>query len=161
MSPADQPSQQGSNPTVLVVDDNQGVLEFLLLLLSKHGLSVIGASSGNECLYIIQSRSVDLIILDVMMPVMDGLQVCHELKKITSSIPIILLTARDDMLTRAAAMDLGVSEFVAKPVNNGDLLSRIRTQLSNLEWDKTADQTFLKIKRSTLGLGSKNKQKHA
>jgi DNA-binding response OmpR family regulator len=96
-----------------------------------------------------------------MMPVMDGLQVCHELKKITSSIPIILLTARDDMITRAAAMDLGVSEFVAKPVNNGDLLSRIRTQLSNLEWDKTADQTFLKIKRSTLGLGSKNKQKHA
>jgi PleD family two-component response regulator len=58
-------------------------------------------------------------------------------------------------------MDLGVSEFVAKPVNNGDLLSRIRTQLSNLKWDKTADQAFLKIKKSTLGLGSKNKQKHA
>jgi DNA-binding response OmpR family regulator len=154
MKAADHTAQQGSNPTVLVVDDNEGVLEFLLLLLSKHGLSVIGASNGNECLDIVKSRPVDLIILDVMMPVLDGLQVCHELKKITPSIPIILLTARDDMTTRAAAMDLGVSEFVAKPVNNRDLLSRVRMQLSNLEWDKTADQAFLKIEKS-MGPGSK------
>ena len=161
MNAADHKARQGSNLTVLVVDDNKGVLEFLLLLLSKHGLSVIGASNGNECLDIVKSRSVDLIILDVMMPVMDGLQVCDELKKITPSIPIILLTARDDMMTRAAAMDLGVSEFVAKPVNNGDLLSRVRTQLSNLEWDKTADRAFLKIEKPTRSLGSKEKQKHS
>ena len=161
MNAADHKARQGSNLTVLVVDDNKGVLEFLLLLLSKHGLSVIGASNGNECLDIVKSRSVDLIILDVMMPVMDGLQVCDELKKITPSIPIILLTARDDMMTRAAAMDLGVSEFVAKPVNNGDLLSRVRTQLSNLEWDKTADRAFLKIEKPTRSLDSKEKQKHS
>jgi two-component system, OmpR family, response regulator VicR len=154
MNAADHKARQGSNLTVLVVDDNKGVLEFLLLLLSKHGLSVIGASNGNQCLDIVKSRPVDLIILDVMMPVMDGLQVCHELKKTTPSIPIILLTARDDMTTRAAAMDLGVSEFVAKPVNNRDLLSRVRMQLSNLEWDKTADQAFLKIEKS-MGFGSK------
>jgi DNA-binding response OmpR family regulator len=161
MNAADHKARQGSNLTVLVVDDNKGVLEFLLLLLSKHGLSVIGASNGNECLDIVKSRSVDLIILDVMMPVMDGLQVCDELKKIAPSIPIILLTARDDMMTRAAAMDLGVSEFVAKPVNNRDLLSRVRTQLSNLEWDKSADRAFLKIEKPTRGLGSKEKQKHS
>jgi CheY-like chemotaxis protein len=100
MNAADHKARQGSNLTVLVVDDNKGVLEFFLLLLSKHGLSVIGASNGNDCLDIVKSRSVDLIILDVMMPVMDGLQVCDELKKITPSIPIILLTARDDMMTR-------------------------------------------------------------
>ena len=159
MNAADHKARQESNLTVLVVDDNKGVLEFLVLLLSKHGLSVIAASNGNECLDIVKSRSVDLIILDVMMPVMNGLQVCDELKKITPSIPIILLTARDDMMTRAAAMDLGVSEFVAKPVNNVDLLSRVRTQLSNLEWDKTADRVFLKIEKPTRSLGSKKKQK--
>jgi DNA-binding response OmpR family regulator len=65
--------------------------------------------------------------------------------------PIILLTARDDMMTRAAAMDLGVSEFVAKPVNNQDLLNRIRVQLRNLIWDKTADQAFSKLTKSQLG----------
>ena len=155
MNTADHTVRQGSNPTVLVVDDNQGVLEFLLLLLSKHGLSAIGASNGHECLDIVRSQPVDLIILDVMMPVLDGLQVCHELKKMTPAIPIILLTARDDMTTRATAMDLGVSEFIAKPVNNRDLLGRVRIQLSNLEWDKTADQAFLKIEKSTAP-GSKN-----
>jgi DNA-binding response OmpR family regulator len=135
--------------TILVVDDNKAVLEFLLLLLSKNGLTVIGASSGSECLAIVKRRHVDLIILDVMMPVMDGLQVCEELKTIRPSTPIILLTARDDMMTRAAAMDLGVSEFVAKPVNNRDLISRIQVQLRNLEWDKVADQVVSQIDQST------------
>jgi DNA-binding response OmpR family regulator len=149
MSEAGETVKQGLDPTILVVDDNRGVLELLILLLSKHGLSVISASSGNECLDIVKSRAIDLVILDVMMPVMDGLQVCQELKKIAPSIPIILLTARDDMVTRAAAMDLGVSEFVAKPVNNRDLLDRIQMQLRTLEWDKTADRVFSKIEKPT------------
>jgi len=58
-----------------------------------------------------------------------------------------MLTARDDMNTRAAAMELGVSEFVAKPVNNRDLLNRIRTQLRSLQWDKTASQVVSKIEK--------------
>ena len=149
MSEAGETAKQGPDPTILVVDDNKGVLELLILLLSKHGLSVISASSGNECLDIVKSRPVDLVILDVMMPVMDGLQVCQELKKMTPSIPIILLTARDDMMTRAAAMDLGVNEFVAKPVNNRDLLDRVRMQLRTLEWDKTADRVISKIEKPT------------
>ncbi|MGE5305496.1 MAG: response regulator transcription factor [Alphaproteobacteria bacterium] len=149
MSNAPQQADGSSAPTILVVDDNKGVLEFLLLLLSKHGLSVIGAASGNECLQIVKRHHVDLIILDVMMPVMDGLQVCQELKNICPSVPVILLTARDDMMTRAAAMDLGVSEFVAKPVNNRDLLNRVRTQLRSLEWNKAAEQVFSKIDKST------------
>ena len=149
MNSADHIKTRGSEPTILVVDDNKGVLEFLLLLLSKHGLSVIGASSGDQCLDIVKSRAIDLIILDVMMPAMDGLEVCQELKKIAPSTAIILLTARDDMATRAVAMDLGVSEFVAKPVNNRDLLNRVQMQLQNLEWDKNADQAFWKIEEST------------
>jgi DNA-binding response OmpR family regulator len=151
MKAADPLQSQGLKPTILVVDDNQSVLEFLLLLLSKHGLSVIGTSSGSECLEIVTKQAVDLVILDVMMPVMDGLEVCRQLKRVKGAIPIILLTARDDMRTRAAAMDLGVSEFVAKPVNNQDLLNRIRMQLRNLEWHKTADQAFSKIKKSQFG----------
>jgi DNA-binding response OmpR family regulator len=101
-----------------------------------------------ECLEVVKSRAIDLIILDVMMPVMDGLQVCQELKKISPAIPVILLTARDDIMTRAAAMDLGVSEFVAKPINNADLLNRVRTQLDNVEWDKAAEKVFSKIEHA-------------
>jgi DNA-binding response OmpR family regulator len=148
---ADPIQPQELKPTILVVDDNKGVLEFLLLLLSKHGLSAVGTSSGSQCLDIVNSQNVDLVILDVMMPVMDGLEVCRQLKRVKAAMPIILLTARDDMMTRAAAMDLGVSEFVAKPVNNQDLLNRIRVQLRNLIWDKTADQAFSKLTKSQLG----------
>jgi DNA-binding response OmpR family regulator len=155
MNSTGQQSDDSGAPIILVVDDNKGVLEFLLLLLSKHGLSVIGAASGSECLEIVKSQRVDLIILDVMMPVMDGLQVCQELKNICPTVPVILLTARDDMMTRAAAMDLGVSEFVAKPVNNRDLLNRVRTQLRSLEWDKAAEQVFSRIEKSTQGPGNK------
>jgi DNA-binding response OmpR family regulator len=148
---ADPIQPQELKPTILVVDDNKGVLEFLLLLLSKHGLSAVGTSSGSQCLDIVNSQNVDLVILDVMMPVMDGLEVCRQLKRVKAAMPIILLTARDDMMTRAAAMDLGVSEFVAKPVNNQDLLNRVRVQLRNLIWDKTADQAFSKLTKSQLG----------
>ena len=148
MIPPQQNSADGATPTILVVDDNKAILDFLLLLLSKHQFAAVGASSGAQCLEIVQRRHVDLIILDVMMPVMDGLEVCQELKKLTPSIPVILLTARDDMVTRAAAMDLGVSEFVAKPVNNRDLLNRVRTQLRNLEWGKAADQVFSEIEKT-------------
>ena len=148
MSTPDETAQSSSVPTILVVDDNKAILDFLLLLLSKHQFAAIGASSGSECLHIVQRQHVDLILLDVMMPVMDGLEVCQELKKLAPSVPIILLTARDDMVTRAAAMDLGVSEFVAKPVNNKDLLDRVRTQLRNLEWGKATDQVVSKIEQS-------------
>jgi DNA-binding response OmpR family regulator len=134
--------------TILVVDDNAGVLEFLTLLLTKHGFSTLAASNGMACLDLVRSRTVDLIILDVMMPVMDGLQVCQELKKLAPRTPVILLTARDDIVTRAAAMDLGVSEFVAKPVNNTDLLNRVRTQLENLAWDRAAEEVFARIREA-------------
>lgn len=154
--PSDQADAVTTPATVLIVDDNKGVLDFLLLLLSKHDFTVVGASSGAECLNIVCSRSVDLIILDVMMPIMDGLQVCQELKKIAPSIPVILLTARDDLVTRAAAMDLGVSEFVAKPVNNRDLLNRVRTQLRSVEWEKANEQVFSKIDGSASASSSKN-----
>jgi DNA-binding response OmpR family regulator len=146
---------ESSPATLLVVDDNKGVLEFLVLLLSKHGYHTIGAASGRECLEIVRQRSVDLIISDVMMPAMNGLQLCQELKQIAPSTPVILLTARDDMATRAAAMDLGVSEFVTKPVNNNDLLDRVRTQLRNLEWNKAADQVVSQIEKSAVAAANK------
>ncbi|MGH7928042.1 MAG: response regulator [Candidatus Binatia bacterium] len=143
----------GTSATLLVVDDNKGVLDFLVLLLSKHGYKTIGANGGFECLEIVRQQPVDLIISDVMMPAMDGLQLCEELKLVAPQTPVILLTARDDMATRAAAMDLGVSEFVTKPVNNHDLLTRVRTQLSNVEWDKAADQVVSQIGKTAVTAG--------
>jgi DNA-binding response OmpR family regulator len=81
----------------------------------------------------------------VMMPGMDGLAVCEELKQISPALPIILVTAKDDMTTRVAGMALGVSEFVVKPVNHADLLARIQTQLSVRRWEQEADRASAAI----------------
>jgi DNA-binding response OmpR family regulator len=141
MSPENTQVPSSSPATVLVVDDNRDMVEILTRLLSRRGLHALHAYSGQECLEIVQKHTVDVIVLDVMMPGMNGLEVCEALKEMPAPPPVILLTAKDDMATRAAGMSLGVSEFVVKPVNNRDLLDRIQTQLSTRQWEREIDHT--------------------
>jgi len=131
--------------TVLVVDDNEDAVDIIARLLAQHGMTAVRAYSGQECLDIVRSRSIDVIVLDVMMPGMDGLEVCQHLKQIVPTPPIVLLTAKDDIPTRAAGMSLGVSEFVVKPVNNRDLIARIKTQINTRRWEREIDQTSAAI----------------
>ena len=123
-----QPSA-ASPATVLVVDDNKDAVDIISRLLAQHGLNALRAYSGQECLELVRSCTVDVIVLDVMMPGMDGLEVCRHLKQVVPTPPIILLTAKDDRTTRAAGMALGASEFLVKPVNPRDLIARIHTLL--------------------------------
>ena len=134
-----------SSATVLVVDDNKDAVDIIARLLVQRGLVPLSAYSGQECLDIVRSQPVDVIILDVMMPGMDGLEVCRQLKNIVPTPPVILLTAKDDMETRTAGMSLGVSEFVVKPVNHRDLLDRVQTQLSTRQWEREIDRTSATI----------------
>jgi DNA-binding response OmpR family regulator len=117
-------------PVVLVVDDDPDLVDLLSRFLSRHGMVALPAYSGQQCLERVdQSPTIDVIVLDVMMPEMDGLEVCTILRQSERSrtIPIILLTARDDLETRLAGVRLGVSDFVVKPASGQDLVSRIRT----------------------------------
>ena len=116
---------------VLVVDDDEDSRRLLAHLLERKGYSVVLADGGPAAISTLEKTEVDVVVLDVMMPGMDGFAVCRELKKsqTTASVPVILLTARDDMETRATGMKLGVSDFLAKPVNKEELYVRIRTQL--------------------------------
>lgn len=124
---------------VLIVDDNRDFVEFVSLLLTHNGFSVQKALSGPEGLETLRREAVDLVILDVMMPQMDGLAACREMKQIKPNLPVILLTAKDDVTTRTAAMRLGVCEFLAKPVNMEDFVSRVRSQRDVIDWDKRLD----------------------
>jgi len=131
------PSAKISPPfTILIIDDNRDFVEFLDFLLSHDGFNVRWAYNGPDGLDCVRRHTVDLVILDVMMPKMDGLTVCRELKRSHPALPVVLLTAKDDMATRTAAMKLGVSEFLAKPLNIDDLLTRLRTQCQICQWDK-------------------------
>src|SRR5712691_3501989 len=133
------------SPTLLIVDDNETILDLLELLLSNHGLHVLRAQNGDQCLEIVQRQPVDLVILDVMMPGMDGIKVTAELKRILPSLPIILVTAKDDLATRAAAMALGVSEFVSKPIYKRDLLQRVQIQISIRQWEMEMERTVASV----------------
>jgi two-component system response regulator MprA len=128
--------------TILIVDDNPDFVDLIKHLLDHHGFAAQCAYSGAECLEIVRRQNIDLVILDVMMPKMDGLTVCRELKNIAPELPVFLLTAKDDLATRAAAMEFGASEFLAKPVNIEDFLTRVRTQYHISRWDKNLATTL-------------------
>ncbi len=118
-------------PQIMVVDDDADTVSILARHLQREGFVAIGAISGAECLKLARESAVDVILLDLMMPGMDGFQVCRKLKEdpSTAEIPIIMITARDDLDARAEGMRLGVSDFLAKPVFRRQLASRIRAQL--------------------------------
>ena len=115
--------------TILVVDDDEGCREIAARLLERAGYRTRRAESGDECLRIALAGPIDVILLDIMMPGMDGFAVCEALRAAGKRIPVILLTARDDMDTRLEGMHHGVSEFLTKPINRVELLARVRAQL--------------------------------
>ena len=112
---------------ILVVDDDEDSRTLLAHLLKREGYEVATAIDGQDAVEKLPDASIDVLLLDVMMPRMDGFAVCEAPK--TASLPVILLTARDDMETRANGMKLGVSDFLAKPVNKQELFQRVRTQI--------------------------------
>jgi two-component system cell cycle response regulator len=128
----------------LVVDDNPDAVEIVCRALGSQRLKTVSAFSGEQALEIARSQPLDLILLDVSMPGMDGLTVCVELAKDerTRGIPVMLITARDDHETRVAGMKLGVSEFLAKPFNKAELLERVRGQLMGRALGRQMDETI-------------------
>jgi len=124
---------QPADVTLLVVDDDPNSLDIAARLLQRQGYRIRTASNGEECVRIATSEPIDLILLDVMMPGMDGFAVCTALRAAGLRIPVILLTAKDDVDTRLEGMHQGVSEFLTKPINTHELFARVRAQLHILE----------------------------
>jgi DNA-binding response OmpR family regulator len=137
-----------SQPTqILIVDDDPHTLEILSRWLAREGYTTVRADSGITCLEKLGSEKIDVIVLDVMMPEMDGLQVCERLRAHPSwrDIPVILLTAKDDIETRARGMTLGVSEYLTKPVNKHELLTRLKAQVRSRELVRRLGETAAAI----------------
>ena len=122
-------------PLILVVDDDAASCDIAARLLERQGYRTRRAASGPECLKAVEHEAIDLILLDVMMPGMDGFDVCEALRALPAGrgVPIILLTARDDLDTRLEGMYQGVSEYLTKPINTHELYARVRAQLHIVE----------------------------
>ena len=114
---------------VLVVDDEQNIVDILRFNLEREGYEVITAANGLEGLSLARSRDPDLILLDVMMPEMDGFQVCRELRREDKLTPIIMLTAREEEADRVMGLELGADDYVSKPFSVRELMARVRTNI--------------------------------
>jgi DNA-binding response OmpR family regulator len=114
--------------TILVVDDEKNIVQLARLYLSNEGFRVEEAHDGKQALEKAKACNPDLIILDLMMPEMDGLTVCKELRK-TSSVPVIILTARNDDVDKIVGLEIGADDYVTKPFNPRELVARVKAVL--------------------------------
>ncbi len=139
----EQRNGNAANGRILIVDDDPNTLEILRRWLNREGYQTVSADNGPACLQALSKEAVDVIVLDVMMPGMDGLQVCERLREHETwrGIPVMLLTAKDDLETRSRGMMLGVSEYLTKPVNKLELFARLQAQLHSRELERRMEAT--------------------
>lgn len=113
---------------ILLVDDETRMLDLLYLYLTPHGFSCIKAESGKEALSLLKKEKVDIVILDVMMPEMDGWMTCEKIREF-SEVPIIMLTARSETIDVIKGLKHGADDYVTKPFHEDELLARIEALL--------------------------------
>lgn len=122
-----------AEPIVLVVDDEKSIREFILRNLEIRGYQVITAADGIEAVKIFNNQETDLLILDIMMPRMDGLETIQRIRQ-SSFVPIIILTALDGEAEKIRAFDLGADDYLTKPFGVGELLARVKAVLRRAKW---------------------------
>lgn len=113
---------------VLVVDDDRNICELIRLYLEKEGFTVTLAHDGQAAITLFKESTPSVVLLDVMLPKMDGFQVCREIRRI-SNIPIIMLTAKGETFDKVLALELGADDYMVKPFENKELVARIKAVL--------------------------------
>jgi two-component system KDP operon response regulator KdpE len=122
-------------PTVLVVDDEKALRDFVRRNLEVRGYKILTATNGLEAMALFQKEKVDLVILDIMMPHLDGLETTRRIRQ-TSITPIIILTALGEEADKIRAFDYGADDYLTKPFGIGELLGRIKAVLRRARWSE-------------------------
>jgi DNA-binding response OmpR family regulator len=123
-------------PKILVVDDEPTLVETIRYSLRKEGYEVVAAPDGLRALEVAHAEQPDLVILDVMLPGMDGFDVCRELRRKTI-VPILMLTARDEEVDKIVGLELGADEYMTKPFSMRELIARVRAMLRRVQMLRT------------------------
>jgi DNA-binding response OmpR family regulator len=125
--------------TILLVDDEDSIQKLLAYPLEREGYRVLQARDGEEALERFASERVDLVVLDIMLPKLDGLEVCKRLRA-ESEVPIIMLTARDDELDKVLGLELGADDYITKPFSIREFRSRVRALLRRAAVSRQVDE---------------------
>ena len=115
--------------SVLVVDDDQDLAEMLGIVLNGAGIEVDLVSRGDEAVEVFRNSQPDLVLLDIMLPGIDGIEVCREIRRQSTRVPIVMLTARGDTHDVVKGLEAGADDYMVKPFKPSELLARIRTRL--------------------------------
>src|SRR5207249_6469479 len=118
--------------TILVVDDERNIVDLVRLYLEKEGFAVVAAADGEEALALYRRHDPDLVILDLMLPRIDGLEVCRQIRR-AGETPVLMLTARSDDIDAIVGLELGADDYVTKPFNPRALVARVKAILRRTE----------------------------
>jgi DNA-binding response OmpR family regulator len=120
------------NETILVVDDEKNIVDLIEIYARQQGYATLRAHDGRTGLDLVSSAAPDLVVLDLMLPVLDGWEVCRQIRA-KSDLPIIMLTARDDDVDKIVGLELGADDYMTKPFNPRELMARIKAILRRRE----------------------------
>ena len=136
---------------ILVADDDQNISELLRLYLEKEGFEVVQAYDGVKTLEAFDREQPDLILLDIMMPELDGWQVCRELRK-KSDCPVIMLTAKGETFDKILGLELGADDYVVKPFEAKEVVARVKAVLRRSGKEKTEDSKIVEFDKLSINM---------
>jgi DNA-binding response OmpR family regulator len=144
--------------TILVIEDEDAISSFVSAYLRKDGFTVVATPSGREALGFVRANQPALVILDLMLPDLDGMEVCRRIRE-TSDLPILMLTARDDDLDKIAGLDAGADDYLTKPFNPRELVARVRAILRRSGAERPHDEGRT-LEHGTLVLDAGSRECH-
>ncbi len=136
---------------ILVVDDEKNICDLLRMYLEKEGFSVVMAHNGVDAVNTFAAEKPDLVLLDIMLPQLDGWQVCREIRK-TDNTPIIMLTAKDEVFDKVLGLELGADDYVTKPFDTKEIVARIKAVLRRSSQVKESDVKEVRYDKLTVNM---------
>ncbi len=130
---------------ILIVEDDDNIRELLRLYLEREGFEISEAENGAVGLSTWKAENPDMMLLDVMMPVMDGWQVCKEIRASGSTMPIIMITAKGETMDKVSGLELGADDYIVKPLEMREVIARVRAVFRRFAGDDTGKLTFDKL----------------
>lgn len=127
--------KEKSQKTVLVVDDEKPIVDILVYNLKKEGYNTLEANDGEEAVRLVIEKKPDLVLLDIMLPKMDGLTVCKRVKQ-TYNVPILMISAKDEEIDKIVGLELGADDYITKPFSVRELMARVKANLRKVDDEK-------------------------